>query len=137
MTECIAYDDDSSIMTLYILNTIAPIAYAQQARELALFHLQNVDCTSDTDVNRMLPDLLYDKVTGEQTHIMCSRNAYDNTIRNQQATMTAESLNGSNWVSDTYFYLEDNPDINIIKSKMCFILGDKENTLNYLGLEVR
>lgn len=137
MSECIAYDDDGSIMTLYTLNTIAPTHYSNEARALALFHLKNVDNTSDSDVNGMLPDQLYDIDTGEQTHIMCSRPGYDNTIRSQYATMLAENLNGGNFVSDIYFYLSDKPDIDTIKSKMCLVIGDRLELLRYLGLEVK
>ena len=130
----IALDDDGSPMTLYMINTIAPVAHADAARELALFHLQQIEGTRDSDVNQMLPTLLYDVNTNAITHIMCARHGYNNTIRNQQATMLADNLNGNTWVSDTYFYLEDNPDIATVKSKMCFVLGDTAAVLQYLGL---
>ena len=48
--------------------------------------------------------------------------------------MAAEYLNGNTWVSDTYFYLEDNPDIDFIKTHFCFVLGDETQVLSYLGL---
>jgi hypothetical protein len=136
-TDYIAHDDDGSIMTLYTINTISPVEYETEAKELSLFHLVHVESSTDTDVNTMLPLNLYDINTGIRTHVMCARPGYQNTIRNQQATMLAENLNGATWVSDTYFYLEDNPDVNLIKSKMCFVLGDKSQFLNYLGLEER
>lgn len=136
MTECIAHDDDGTVMTLHTINTIAPVEYEHEAKTLALFHLQNVEGASDTDINSMLPMNLYD-ANGVKTHIMCARPGYENTIRNQQATMMADYLNGSNWVSDTYFHLADSPDISLLKSKMCFILGDTVELLKYLELEER
>lgn len=136
MTECIALDDDGSPMNFYTMNTISPIKYADEARAISLFHLQRVDCTGENDVSTMLPTKLYD-IEGNLTHILCSRPGYDNTVRNQMATMTAESLNGKDWVSDTYFFLNDKPDIEIIKSKFCLVLGDYKEFLEYLSLEAK
>ena len=136
MTECIALDDDGSPMSYYTMNTISPIEYADEARAISLFHLQQIDCTGENDVSTMLPTRLYDS-DGNLTHIMCSRPGYDNTVRNQMATMTAESLNGKDWVSDTYFFLADSPNADIIKSKFCLVLGDYEEFLEYLSLEAR
>lgn len=136
MTDYIAFDDDGSPMTLYTINTISPIEYEQEAKAISLFHLQSVDCTSDDDIDSMLNIKLYD-INGNLTHIMCSRPGYNNTIRNQIATMTAENLNGKDWVSDIYFFLNDNPDIDTIKTKFCFVLGDYNDLLTYLSLEAR
>ena len=137
MTDCIAYDDDGSIMTLRTLNTITPIEKLTESRTIALFHLQNVEMCSDNNVNAMLPEALGPIGIDETTHYMCARPGYDNTIRNQLATMTAEFLNGNTWVSDQAFYLEDNPDIPTILGKFCFIMGDKSAVLSYLGLEIK
>ena len=137
MSDCIAYDDDGSVMTYYTINTISPLEFSSQAKQLSLFHLQNIENAEDINVNSMLPILLYDKITGLQTHIMCARPGYNNTIRRQQATMWSEFLNGSEWVSDKYYYLEDSPDPAVIKSKMCFVLGNTDDVLHYLGLEVK
>jgi len=136
MDECIAYDDDGSIMTCYTLNTIAPIEYARKARELSLFHLMYVDKTQDRNVEAMLPTKLYNS-KGELTHIMCARPGYNNTVRSQMATVTAENLNGELWVSDTFFYLEDKPDIELVKSRFCLVLGDFQEFITYLGLEAK
>lgn len=135
LNECIAYDDDGSIMTRTTINTLTPIAYVAEARAIALFHLQNVEGSTDSDVNTMLPVALGPIGVDIITHYSCSRPGYDNTIRNQIATMAAEFLNGTLWVSDQYYYIEDIPDVNLIKAKFCFVLGDENEVLAYLGLE--
>lgn len=132
MSQTIALDDNGEAMTLFTLNTICPIEHKDEARAIALFHLTCVESLSDSDVNKMLPDNLY--IDGNLTHIMCSRPSYINGARLQNATMTAEFLNGKDWVSDTFFYLEDNPDKDLIKSKFCFVIGDTDAVLQYLGL---
>lgn len=132
MSETIAIDDDGQVMSLFTLNTICPIQHKDEARAIALFHLNRVEYCSDNDVNKMLPDNLY---TGDNlTHIMCARPSYINGARLQNATMSAEFLNGKEWVSDEFFYLEDNPDKDVIKNKFCFVIGDTQELLNYLGL---
>lgn len=137
LPECTAIDDDGSLMTLHTINTIAPILFATEARELAFFHLHNVENSFDDESIIMLPVDLFDKFTRLNTHIMYARPGYNNTIRKQQATMWAESLNGVPWISDTYYYLEDKPDPLIIKSKMCFVLGDTDKLLVHLGLTTK
>lgn len=133
-SECVAFDDDGSLMSLYTINTIAPVLFALPSKELASFHIKYVENSLENlTVEQMLPIELYDKKTGIRTHIMNARPGYENTIRNQQATMWAESLNGVPWISDTFFYLEDKPDPELIKSKMCFVLGDTNKLLSYLG----
>jgi len=132
MSETVALDDNGEPMTLFTLNTICPVEHKDEARVIALFHLTRVESLIDNDVNKMLPDSLYTE--GNLTHIMCSRPSYINGARLQNATMAAEFLNGKEWVSDTFFYLEDNPDKELIKSKFCFVIGDTIELLNYLGL---
>jgi len=132
MSETVALDDNGEPMVLFTLNTICPVEHKDEARTIALFHLTRVESLIDNDVNKMLPDSLYTE--GNLTHIMCSRPSYINGARLQNATMAAEFLNGKEWVSDTFFYLEDNPDKELIKSKFCFVIGDTAELLNYLGL---
>lgn len=132
MSNTIAIDDDGQVMSLFTLNTICPVSHKDEARAIALFHVITIENSTETDVNTMLPDNLY--TNGEITHVMCARPAYINGARLQNATMTAEFLNGKDWISDTFFYLEDNPDKELIKSKFCFIIGDTDSVLQYIGL---
>lgn len=132
--DCVAHDDDGSEMTYQTLFTICPLAYVEQARDIAIFHLNNVEHTGENDPASMLPTILKDSKTGEVTHYCCHRSGYDNTIRNQMATMTACNLNGDTWVSDTVYYIEDKPNVDEIKSKFCLVIGPKYKIAKYLGL---
>lgn len=135
-TQCIAYDDDGSPMEYYTLFTVCPIRYLSEAREIAIFHLNNVDVTGETDPESMLPTPLYDLQTGEITHYCCHRSGYDNTIRNQWATMAAHNLNGQEWVSDTVYYIDDKPNVDEIKSKFSLVIGPKNKVAKYLGMKL-
>lgn len=128
---CVAYDDDGSLMNCYTINTIVPLLNVVEGRIIASEHLNGIEGRDENTVD-MLPIPLY--TNGILTHYFCSRHGHNNTVRNQIATMAAEFLNGKTWVSDTYFYLEDSPNIDFIKTHFCFVLGDETAVLSYLGL---
>lgn len=134
----VAYDDDGSVMTERIVNTIVPVQFSEEGKEVCLFHMTQIEHgNNELGLDDMLPDSVYDKTTGELTHIMCSRRGYDNTVRLVWSTMQAYSYNGNEWIHDEAFYLEDNPDKELVKSKVGIIIGDKHAVLEYLGLEER
>lgn len=131
----LAWDDNGDLMELMTINLMCPIQYIQEARQISVWHIVNIEeCVACKEEETLPVELFYKK---NKSHYLSIILAYNNTARYMNATMTAEFLNGKNWVSDEFFYLEDKPDEELIKSKFCFVIGDTKKLLNYINLKMK
>lgn len=111
-----------------IVNTIAPIAYANEARQIASDWTTSIHVPEP--VENMLTVLLRPNGGGEPTHIFCSRNDYTHGLNSQLDFLATYDIE---WLSSQLFQVDDNA--NNIKEKFCTIIGDRLTLLTNLNLE--
>lgn len=116
-----AYDEFGNEVFPVVIQTIAPIEHAAEAREISHEFLLQYGGTDS--VESMLPVLLR-PVGGIPTHIYCSRDGYTHELANQLAFLATRE---ESWISG-----ELETDAGIIFTHFCTFTGDLES----LGLEV-
>lgn len=117
-------------MEVVIVNTIAPIAYAERAREIAAACLN-----SSPDVNvsaaDMLPVQLRPIGSVEPSHVWCSRRCHTHGLRQQLDFFSAIN---EPWVCGEAQTVENQA--SLILSRYGAVVGDAATVLEYLALEV-
>ena len=120
-----AYDDNGNEVFPIIINTICPIEYAEQSKQISADFI--VSIFGEADVNQMLPELLKPIEGNEATHVFCSRNGLTHELQFQLDWLNNQN---KNWISN-----QVETDKEVILSKFCTTTGDKQTLLNFLGLE--
>jgi len=126
-----AFDDFGREVFPVVINTICPVAHADQAKQLALRHMTTVEGTGDT-LDRMLDIKLGPVGSNDVTHVFCSRNAFTNQV---EMVVDAFKREGLIWGgARAYSLLSDRDEV---KSLFCVVLGQTSVVLKWLGLEVK
>lgn len=126
------YDGNGNEVFPVVINTIAPIQYADEARQIAYYHMISVEGAVDDQLGTMLNTNLGPVGVEEVTHVFCSRNGFTHQLALELNTLSAGDLD---WVSGVEYTVNDDP--NVIKSKFCCITGDTQEILQFLGLEIK
>lgn len=114
------------------INTICPIAHADQARELCVAHMEQMEEAKGVTLQNVLGINLGPIGVDEVTHIFCSRPGYTYQVDLALESFSKESLPWGG--SRAYSFLSDPSEI---KNLFCIVLGDTEKLLKWLGLEVK
>lgn len=126
-----AHDKDGNEIFPVIINTICPVQYADQAKKIAYNHLANVEKTKNIDAIILFDENLAPIGSTEITHIFCSRFGYTNQLNMEVQGMIDLNLD---WAAKRLYTIQDDP--NEIKSLFCCIEGNKNELINYLGLQI-
>lgn len=116
-----SYDLEGNEVFPVQIQTIAPIEYANQARQISFEFLQSIGGTDTAE--QMLPVLLR-PIGGIPTHVYCSRDSFTHELNLQLAFLSERE---EEWISGN---LETDPEI--IFTKFCTFTG----SLSEIGLEV-
>jgi len=117
------FDSEGNRLYSCTINTIAPIALADNARAIAVKFLTDLKIEEKDP----LPTKLKDIQSNEITHVFCSRKASTRELGNQMWFMQNYS---EEWISGK---LETDPER--IKKLFCTVVADKADLLQALGLE--
>lgn len=114
-----------------VINSIAPILRATEARVVALDHMHNWEKNTSCTLQQMMPQKLGLKGTIIPTHVFCSRAGFTH-----QVAMLDEHLSQieSLITAGHTFGLNFNP-VEVL-SKFCVVIGNTQEMLDRLGLEV-
>jgi len=124
-----AHDDDGNEVFLTEINSLCPIAYATEARQIAFDHLKNIEKCSVT-LEQMLTILLRPIGSIEATHIWCPRTGWTNQLKWQIDEMTALNLG---WIGTRAYTIEDSK--SELLSKFVCLTSPASEILTYLNLE--
>lgn len=127
-----AHDDTGREIFRVRINTICPIEYADEARQIAHYHMTNIeDAVADT-VEQMLSTNLGPIGSPTITHAFCARTGYTNQVEMEVETLQNQGLN---WCGGKEYTIADSAEE--IKSKFCCITGDTDEILAYLNLSYK
>lgn len=128
-----AHDMDGNEVFPVIINTICPVQYSVIGKQVSADYFINIEKSfENVTTDKMLNDNLGPIGSDQITHIFCSRFGYTH-----QAAMEVQQLIdlGESFMGKKEYTLDDDPDE--IKSLFCCIIGDKDELLSYLGLEIK
>lgn len=136
MTEAVrawAKDENGEMYEVFpvVINSIAPIVRAEEARAVALDHMHNWEGNASCGLSQMMPQTLGVVGTGIPTHVFCSRDGYTH-----QVTMLDEHLaqiENAVTAGHTFDMSFDSVEVLV---KFCVVIGDTQAMLDRLGLEV-
>ena len=125
-----AFDDAGNLVSRVIVNTIAPIAHAEEARQIAAGCL-NLSPGVNAVPAEMLTTLLRPIGATTPTHVWCSRACHTHGL-NQQIDYFQD--HPAEWVLGRLYSIDDDTDD--ILSGFATIVGPADAALAALGLEV-
>lgn len=124
-----AFDSDGNEVFLTEINSICPLAHAEQARQIAYDYFIDVEKCNAT-LNQMFTKFLRPIGTTEATHVWCPREGYTHQLNMQVSTMASYELE---WLGNRIYTLAD--DHNELLSKFVCMTDNKDLILETLGLE--
>lgn len=125
-----AIGNDGQPVERVVVNTIAPIAYAAEARKIAADCL-NQSPDMQAEASQMLPVLLRPVgSSGSPSHVFCSRACHTHGLQAQLGYFAGVGLP---WVSGVRFTIDDDTDTML--GLMATITGYRDAVLAALGLE--
>lgn len=123
-----AFDENGNEVFPVIVNTIAPIEYSEQTKQIAYDFLNSQG--SKVTLDMVMPINLKPINGNNATHIFCSRTIYNHELRKQLEFMEAQNLP---WIVGALCFTDDPPEH--IKRYFCTVVGNKNELLTYLNLE--
>ena len=124
-----AFDSEGNEVFLCEINSICPIAHAEQARQIAYDYFVEVE-KCHAELSQMFTKLLKPIGETEPTHIWCPRIGYTHQLQMQVSTMASYELP---WLGNRAYTLAD--DHEEIKSKFVCLTDPANDILAALGLE--
>ncbi|MFO1007578.1 MAG: hypothetical protein U0929_16565 [Planctomycetaceae bacterium] len=124
-----AFDSNGNEVFLTEINSLCPIAYATEARQIAHDYFVNVE-KCPVQLEEMFTKFVKPIGESEATHVWCPRIGYTHQLNWQVETMTSYELS---WIGNRVYTLAD--DHEEIKSKFVCLTDSKEEILEALGLE--
>lgn len=127
-----AHDDNGNEIFIVMINTICPVEYATEAKQIAFTHMTTVESAISDSVDQMLNVNLGPIDSSEITHIFCARLGYTNQVTMEVDTLQSQGLA---WCGDREYTIADSADE--IRSKFCCVTGDTDEILSHLNLIYR
>lgn len=126
-----AYDDNGNEVFLTEINSICPIRYLEQGRQIAYdYFIQKEKCIEVT-IEQMFTKFVRPIGSSEATHVWCPRIGYTHQLAMQIETMASYNLD---WIGNRIYTLQDNHEE--ILNKFVCMTDNKDTILQTLGLEV-
>lgn len=124
-----AHDDEGNEVFLTEINSLCPIQYLEQAKQIAYDYFIEVEKSSAT-LDQMFTKFLRPIGKTEATHCWCPRTGYTHQLKMQLDRMTSCNLN---WVGTRAYTIND--DHEELLNKFVCITTEANEILNALNLE--
>lgn len=123
------FDDFGNEVFWTEINTICPIEYTVEAKQIAYDYFTNIEKIPVT-LESMLSKQLKPIGSDVATHIWCPRGGYTHHLMRQISFMTSHNYG---WIADRVYSLAD--DHSEILNKFVVLTDNKNDILSTLGLE--
>lgn len=126
-----AYDDNGNEIFLTEINTLCPIQYIEQAKQIAYDYFVQIEKSKEVLIEQMFTKFVRPIGTTNATHIWCPRTGYTNQVVMQMQWVNSFNLD---WIANRVYTLQDSHDE--ILSKFVCLTENSNLILESLNLEV-